>query len=1154
MSTAFDLTGELPTGRLVIEASAGTGKTYSLSALVVRHVAELGRTPDQLLVVTYTRAAAAELRDRTRAALVAARAAFDDPAAAAASDWLQRLVTGAPDDVAQRRDRVVAAIASFDDATITTIHGFCQITLRQLGLRSGTMLDSELGDSSSQVVEEVCRDLLIAQLVENPRRLDWPTNGLTPTAVLGALTSAVKALLGNPGATPIPNPATATPGKNDPIERLARWVALVSKAAEEVGQRRRARQELGYDDLITGLHSAIDDPQHGPAVIEWLRQRYALVMVDEFQDTDPVQWQIFERPFHDRLVTVGDPKQAIYRFRGADVHAYLRATQGAATVHLATNWRSDADLVAATNALVDGVEFGHQRIVGTAVAAAPTAATRALAPGHPLQMRWLRPDASLLSPTGKFSTPLGRRAIVRDLAATVVDLLSHHTITGKRGTALVRPGDIAVLVPNHSNADSVSRALARAGVPAVRTRTGSVFVTPAATEWAILLAAMERPASAPTARAAGLGVFLRRRPIDLDPEAPDAAVVLGELQRHLATWAERLTTRSFLAWYDQVRAESNLVPQLLGDPDGERRLTDLDHIAEQLAAELGATGATAPSAHRLLDRLRADASVADELGDQMRRIDSDAQAVQVTTLHSSKGLEYPVVLLPLQWQIPTDRGPSIYTNPDGDRVIDVATKQKWSGAVNEEKPAAREHYAATEAYNDRLRLLYVGLTRAEHRTVLWWAPGIDAHKSSANVVLFDRDDTGTPLNTRPTITFGQQGGPKPEKALIPNPDPATTVHRLAVLTDRSGGTIEVAECPAQTPSVLWAPAAEAGVAPVLGVAPTGGRRVADPMWRHWSFTSITKTLDVEWSLAVPSAPVTGGNDEAEVADDANDPAVVEATSNAASMPLADVVAGAEFGTLVHSVLEQVDPASATLLDDLQRTLRAQAARDGVVIDTGLVAKGLLAAVETPLGSIAEGKRLADIPTSDRLTELTFDMPLHSSGVRPTAVQIGEVLLAHLGADDPIRKYAHELAEGRFTVDLAGHLQGSIDAVLRVADDAGKYRYLLVDYKTNRLHQRGATDPLAAYHPSLLPAAMAHSDYPLQALLYSVAVHRYLRWRLGAAYVPDDHLGGVAYLFVRGMVGAATPLVEGQPHGVFSWRPPAAAIVALDRLLATGVSS
>ena len=1057
MSTAFDLTGELPTGRLVIEASAGTGKTYSLSALVVRHVAELGRTPDQLLVVTYTRAAAAELRDRTRAALVAARAAFDDPAAAAASDWLQRLVTGAPDDVAQRRDRVVAAIASFDDATITTIHGFCQITLRQLGLRSGTMLDSELGDSSSQVVEEVCRDLLIAQLVENPRRLDWPTNGLTPTAVLGALTSAVKALLGNPGATPIPNPATATPGKNDPIERLARWVALVSKAAEEVGQRRRARQELGYDDLITGLHSAIDDPQHGPAVIEWLRQRYALVMVDEFQDTDPVQWQIFERPFHDRLVTVGDPKQAIYRFRGADVHAYLRATQGAATVHLATNWRSDADLVAATNALVDGVEFGHQRIVGTAVAAAPTAATRALAPGHPLQMRWLRPDASLLSPTGKFSTPLGRRAIVRDLAATVVDLLSHHTITGKRGTALVRPGDIAVLVPNHSNADSVSRALARAGVPAVRTRTGSVFVTPAATEWAILLAAMERPASAPTARAAGLGVFLRHRPIDLDPEAPDAAVVLGELQRHLATWAERLTTRSFLAWYDAVRAESNLVPQLLGDPDG-------------------------------------------------------------------------------------------------DRVIDVATKQKWSGAVNEEKPAAREHYAATEAYNDRLRLLYVGLTRAEHRTVLWWAPGIDAHKSSANVVLFDRDDTGTPLNTRPTITFGQQGGPKPDKAYVPNPDPATTVHRLAVLTDRSGGTIEVAECPAQTPSVLWAPAAEAGVAPVLGVASTGGRRVADPMWRHWSCTSITKTLDVEWSLAVPSAPVTGGNDEAEVADDANDPAVVEATSNAASMPLADVVAGAEFGTLVHSVLEQVDPASATLLDDLQRTLRAQAARDGVVIDTGLVAKGLMAAVETPLGSIAEGKRLADIPTSDRLTELTFDMPLHSSGVRPTAVQIGEVLLAHLGADDPIRKYAHELAEGRFTVDLAGHLQGSIDAVLRVADDAGKYRYLLVDYKTNRLHERGATDPLAAYHPSLLPAAMAHSDYPLQALLYSVAVHRYLRWRLGAAYVPDDHLGGVAYLFVRGMVGAATPLVEGQPHGVFSWRPPAAAIVALDRLLATGVSS
>jgi exodeoxyribonuclease V beta subunit len=207
-------------------------------------------------------------------------------------------------------------------------------------------------------------------------------------------------------------------------------------------------------------------------------------------------------------------------------------------------------------------------------------------------------------------------------------------------------------------------------------------------------------------------------------------------------------------------------------------------------------------------------------------------------------------------------------------------------------------------------------------------------------------------------------------------------------------------------------------------------------------------------------------------------------------------------------------------------------------------------LRSPLGPLLDGRRLVDIRATDRLAELDFDLPLWSGDARVSAADIGGVLLATLPSDDPQRAYAAALADGRFEVSLAGYLQGSIDAVLRVPDPACGHRYVVVDYKTNRLHQRGAPDPLAAYHPHRLPAEMARHDYPLQSILYSVAVHRYLRWRLDD-YRPEAHLGGIAYLFVRGMVGEATPIVDDHPYGVFSWRPPAAAVEALDRLLATG---
>lgn len=1165
MTAQFELEGPLPQGRLVVEASAGTGKTYSLSALVARHVAERKLSASSLLVVTFTRAAAAELRDRTRRVLVQASEAMSTGLIPDDQPWMR--VLSHPDDN-EHRERVkalAAAVASFDDATITTIHGFCQQALRQLGFRAGTPLEGELGDSSAEIIDEVCRDVLVATLASNPNALDVGS-GFGAGQLLGQMVDAVTAVIGNPGAvvTPSLSPDAPKPAKQDTADRLALWVNLVHQAVAAVRQRRAARGELGYDDLVVSLRDAVRHPDTGPAVVKALNDRYHLVLVDEFQDTDPVQWQIFDTAFTQNLVTVGDPKQAIYRFRGADVHAYLRATEGAPKVHLTRNFRSDSDLVRATNVLIDSVELGDPRIVGTAVQAAEGATERAM-DGAPLQIRCLQFDESLLTPKARakyaadstdsqpdLSLPLARAAIIDDLVERVVEMLELDSITVAGQSQKVSPGHIAVLVPSGSVANQVMTALGHAGVPSVRTRTGSVFETPAALEWRLLLSALERPSHAPTVRAAGLGAFMRSAATELDPAAPDAARRVAVLQQRCAQWADDLANQPFLAWYDHVRSQSDLAVTLLSGAGGERSLTDFDHIAEMLSAELGAGRGTSPSTVlRVLDRLEADGAGAEGDDPQMRRIDSDAEAVQITTVHSSKGLEYPIVLLPIPFHVPPNRGARVYNDANGDRVVDIAKHRNWHGGSAMTSPNGRKYFDEVGARGDRLRLLYVGLTRGEHRTMLWWAPVEDAKRSSINTVLFDRDEQGTPLNTRPDPRVGPGGGVNADLALVENPGDAEVLDRLAPLVDLSEGCIEAQMFAAGTAAARWVPLIDVEALPQLAVADPDGRVVRDAAWKRWSFSSITADRPDDW---MHQAPVAGGADEPVETPDEAQAASADTSAPAPAgpaMPLRGVKGGTSFGTMVHTVLERIDPTRATLEADVREAVLHELRSDRLDVDVADVVAGLCAAIRTPLGAVLGDLRLADIPVTDRLAELDFDLPLHSDPQRRiTPRHIGAALLASLPADDPQLPYAQALADGRYHFDLAGFLQGSIDAVFRVPGADGQPRFVVVDYKTNRLHDWNQSDPLEAYHPDLLPAAMAHSDYPLQALLYSVAVHRYLRWRL-PGYSPEVHLGGIGYLFVRGMVGADTPQHDGRPYGVFQWQPPAGAVLAIDRLFADG---
>jgi exodeoxyribonuclease V beta subunit len=435
-----------------------------------------------------------------------------------------------------------------------------------------------------------------------------------------------------------------------------------------------------------------------------------------------------------------------------------------------------------------------------------------------------------------------------------------------------------------------------------------------------------------------------------------------------------------------------------------------------------------------------------------------------------------------------------------------------------------------EDAGESLRLAYVALTRASAQVVTHWAPTSNTRNGPLHRFLFADREAGGSL-----------------AASVPVGSDEFVRRRLDQLAADSGGAIGVESAYVSGSSVWHPPVPER---PSLSVR--SFERILDLAWTRTSYSGLTAGLhDLAHQAGVAS--------EAEHPGIVDEPDVVPTGATGISGPSeGDVVSpmthlpkGAAFGTLVHAVLEATDFAA----DDARAQLADEAERLGTFHSTGIpagdLADALLPSLQTPLGVLAGGRRLADFATTDRLDELDFEMPL-AGGDRPVgAARVGDIadlLRTQLPAADPLRGYADdldipELADRR----LRGFLNGSIDAVLRVHDD-GTPRYLVVDYKTNWLGRETVT--AADYAPDAMARAMREAHYPLQALLYSVALHRYLRWRQ-PGYEPDVHLGGVLYLFLRGMCGPETPVVDGMTCGAFAWSPPGSLVVGLSDLLAGG---
>ncbi|HTN99600.1 MAG TPA: 3'-5' exonuclease, partial [Microthrixaceae bacterium] len=526
------------------------------------------------------------------------------------------------------------------------------------------------------------------------------------------------------------------------------------------------------------------------------------------------------------LVLVGDPKQAIYGFRGGDVYTYLAARKLVEPRVLGTNHRSVPQAVDSMNAIGAGQFFGEESIAYQPVDVAAQnrgkqllieGSSSSIGPdgcsgddggtrvGPGLQVRCLNGFHSFREyDTAPKSIPVEKyhRRIAEDLADVAVDLLNNGILAdsavGPQKLKPVRPADIAVLVGSGAAADPVMKALTRRGVASVKLIKDSVLASEAAEQWLTLLRAMERPADQRLAGAAALTWFFGWSADELaaavDPRSRAANVELTEVQYQLAIWAEVLERSGVSALFAEARRTSGVVPRLLAQWQGDRNLTDLEHVAELIHTESTSrsVGLSAAQAIDVLDGWMQDVDDEEAIDAMQRRVESDDDSVRILTIHSAKGLEFPVVLLPdlagggNRVKTPSDL--SYFDRDKGLRVLDVSTEQKASGETKKVSRAKLAPRAIAEAKRqgcgDQHRLTYVALTRATHLSVTWWAPL-----------------SGSSLTGLARLLFGVEGDAASDVAIKP-PPPEEVFSKLRDRFDSLGAkdSIQVVNVPSELPS------------------------------------------------------------------------------------------------------------------------------------------------------------------------------------------------------------------------------------------------------------------------------------------------------------------------------------------------------------------
>ena len=1189
-----------------IEASAGTGKTFALALLHTRLVVERELPVRKILAVTYTIAATQELRERLRAQLVRAAAlasldaaalreatASGDAALATTAAVLARRLAAEP--AAALAARLRRAVAEIDLAPIHTIHAYCQRILSDHALASGeALVPTEFVTSERALHDEIAYDIWrrftrepdtvarLETLWKSPELLAkdlrqlltaerlFPAAAEADPAALAALAAATQTLreacrrdlpecrrvidkaradgvlVRNRPQDPTmvllwnalaafadgavlddvthdrldalttagiadrrkgtyrqkPPPAVALSAAVDAYfdvrgaglraqaeARASLLHAVRDAALVRMATIKRERGLIGFDDLVDRVHAALSSAQGAHLATE-LRAACPAALVDEFQDTDARQWDVFRRIYVERdedarpaLFLIGDPKQAIYRFRGGDVHTYHAAGAFAeSTETLDRNFRSRPRMIEAVAAVfAEGGEHpfadGETRYPpiepGGKVVDADLGDGRRAAPAlHLLNLS--RIDAE---PDPRPMKADAARARAAQAAASEIDaLLNVAPLQVRRDGVAVRvePGDIAVLVNRNEEAARMQRELAQRGIASVTALRESVFSTHEAGEILRLLEALLAIGHESRLRAALASVL-----IGVDAPAIDALSRDEQMHRSwldaFQRWREHWSRFGALEVVRELVARA--APRLLKVADGERRLGNYLQVAEEIqnarAHVLGAAGEADWLARRI-----DDADDYDEA--QQQRLESDAKRVRIMTLHKAKGLEFDLVFLPFAGLATAEP----WTGSVGlvaDRVDGRRALRAKIPGIDDEAYAAAAVRERQELLSEQLRLLYVGLTRARHAAWLYAAY------------------VNTGRGEKPVLAWLLQGG-KDGKVGSSN----------AEAIDAAFERLETAAPRAIVRSPIPDLVTRALPLPIDDRHDVAIREAHRVLRRDWWVHSFSQLAREESGTEPDAIDAQGAEDEpAEI--------VLE--------PIASPYVGARFGNALHAALETIDFARwRDWQDDApppgeEDALRHALGANGYVDDG--IAGGLapLTALvrDTVNVRLPEGVRLADVAPRERRAEIEFHFALH-----PVAV---ERLVALLHRHEIVRD-----RDGFGTRErLEGLMTGRIDLVYLHAD-----RAYIVDYKSNRL---------ADYSAEGLARAVRDSEYDLQYLIYTLALHRWLRLRR-TDYDYDTHFGGVRYLFCRGL-----DLSRDDARGVFVARPSCELIEALDALLA-----
>lgn len=1168
-------------GARLIEASAGTGKTFTIAGLYLRLILGHGdaqsrhNTPlsvDQILVVTFTEAATAELRDRIRRRIHEARVAFnrgvsDDPVIA------PLLVEITDHQYAQML--LLQAERQMDEAAVYTIHGFCQRMLTQNAFESGSRFDNEFVTDESH---------LKAQVVADYWRRSFSSLSLTLAAEVRRIWRSPAELLADIGHYLHAAPLTlATPASQDELaviyqrhlerlesvksawreceaeipaliadsgvnkrsyskSRVPTWVASVSAWAQRdttslempkelehfsqqvlnektpsgtppchpvfeiieillaeppelktallgqaitqcrtlLAQAKQQKQWLSFDDLLSQLSAALDQDEQGLLAAR-IRHLYPVAMIDEFQDTDPLQYSIFSRLYLPEsqcgLFMIGDPKQAIYAFRGADIFTYIKArNQVSAHYTLGTNWRSSAQMVEAVNQLfqqADSPFIYDADIPFYPVQASPKAAQNVwtlAGEEQPALTYWhLESDDELIT-KGEYQQAMA--AATASQIQTILTAAQQGEAQLCRGdeSEPIQAGDIAVLVRTGSEGRRIKQALAQQGIASVYlSNRDSVFTSSVAQDVLYLLQAVLTPDQDRALRAALASPLFALDAVALDALNNDEnewETTLNEFKAYRSLWSQR----GVLPMLRAVMSQRQIAERLLEEDQGERVLTDLMHLGELLQQ----AQQEIDSDHGLL-RWLAQMIRDAELGrggsdEQIQRLESERNLVQIVTIHKSKGLEYDLVFLPFALNYRAASEGKYYDPQREQTVLDL------------HQDSAALLQADKERLAEDLRLIYVALTRAVFACFVGVAP------------LRKGQSTKPPSGVHYSalgylLQNGQEGGvAELRQALEAQQSSSVVIADLPVLSSE----------PYQ-PAVNETPNLNANV-------------LHTPLDRWWRLTSYSALVKQGGQHRVHDAALEVSGFDVDSADERKNDEPLQPERSIFTFPR-----GARPGTFLHSLFEQIEFTQPAESEHNTRIVTELMLNEQLELEWLPILQQL---INTVLATPLDGDALClnEKTAEQRLVEMEFLLPIEVLN----AAALHRVAQEH----DALSAMAGEL--GFHTVQ--GMLKGFIDLVFE-----HQGRYYVLDWKSNYLG-----DQVGDYQQNALQQAMIEHRYDLQYQLYALALHRFLRSRL-ANYDYQHHFGGVYYLFLRGMDGDAQ-------HGIFRAKPSEAFLDELDRLI------